>query len=349
MIYPVVGGERTLKALAAEAAANERQYQARVRTVLRSSYSGHWRRMLSPLLRALTLKCNNDHYRPVMDAIDLLERYLEQPLKEGAFFDPAETVPLEDVVPDRWRAAVVDDKGRVERIPYEPCVLVKLRDALRRQEIWVQGANRWRNPEGDLPQDFEENWDVHYDAVRQPQDPAKFVADLQKRHRQALDRFEQALATGTTGGVSIIRKHGNPWIKVSPLAKQEEPENLVAVKGEIERRWGTIDLLDMLKYAEFDTDFTSEFSSVATRETTSKEVLRRRLLLVLFALGTNMGIKRVAVTTRRSRSWAGWRARPSSATTWPTPTCGGRSTRACRWWRTGTPPTGACSTARTAT
>ncbi|MFD5437068.1 Tn3 family transposase [Kitasatospora sp. NPDC127067] len=304
VIYPVVGGERTLKALAAEAAANERKYQARVRTVLRSSYSGHWRRMLSPLLRALTLKCNNDHYRPVMDAIDLLERYLEQPLKEGAFFDPAETVPLEDVVPDHWRGAVVDDKGRVERIPYELCVLVALRDALRRREIWVEGANRWRNPDLDLPQDFDDNRDVHYDAISQPQDPAKFIEALKKKHREALDRFEQALATETTGGVSITVKHGNPWIKVSPLAKQEEPENLVAVKGEIERRWGTIDLLDMLKYAEFDTDFTAEFTSVATRETTSKESLRRRLLLVLFGLGTNMGIKRVAVTGKHGESEA---------------------------------------------
>ncbi|BBJ37580.1 hypothetical protein SSPO_002980 [Streptomyces antimycoticus] len=116
VIYPVVGGEKTLKALAAEAAANEVRYKARVRTVLRSSYSAHWRRMLSPLPGALELKCNNTAYRPVMDAIDLLKRYLEQPLKEGAFFDPAETVPLAGVVPEQWRAAVVDDKGRVE--PY---------------------------------------------------------------------------------------------------------------------------------------------------------------------------------------------------------------------------------------
>nr|WTB12019.1 DUF4158 domain-containing protein [Streptomyces antimycoticus] len=150
VIFSVVGGEKTLKALAAEAAANEARYKARVRTVLRSSYSAHWRRMLAPLLKALTLKCNNTEYRPVMDAINLLKRYLEQPLKEGAFFDSAETVPLDGVVSEQWRAAVVDDRGRIERIPYELCVLVSLRDALRRREIWVVGANRWRNPEDDL-------------------------------------------------------------------------------------------------------------------------------------------------------------------------------------------------------
>jgi hypothetical protein len=52
---------------------------------------------------------------------------------------------------------------------------------------------------------------------------------------------------GTAGGVTVTVRRGEPWIKVPPLDKQEEPENLAAVKAEIERRWGTIDLLDMLK------------------------------------------------------------------------------------------------------
>nr|WP_308433152.1 Tn3 family transposase [Streptomyces tanashiensis] len=236
VIFPVVG-EKTLKALATEAAANEAGYKARI-TVLRSSYSNHWRRMLSPLLSVLELKCNNTAYRPVMDAIDLLKRYLDQPIKDGAYFDEAERVPLDGVVPEQWRAAVVDDKGRVERIPYELCVLVSLRDALRRREIWVAGASRWRNPEDDLPPDFEDNRDVHYGAIRQPLDPGEFIDALQRKLREALTRFDSALKRGTTGGAEITRKHGEPWTKVSPLGKQEEPENLVALKAEIERRWG---------------------------------------------------------------------------------------------------------------
>nr|WP_158983924.1 Tn3 family transposase [Streptomyces lateritius] len=168
----------------------------------------------------------------------------------------------------------------------------------------MPGANRWRNPEDDLPPDFEDNRDVHYDAIRRPQDPEKFIEALQKRLREALTRFDTALELGTTGGVDIVRKQGEPWIKVSPLGKQEEPENLVALKAEIERRWGTIDLIDILKEADFATGFTGEFTSVATREAVPKAVLRRRLLLVLFALGTNMGIKRVAVTGKHGESEA---------------------------------------------
>ncbi|WP_406739500.1 Tn3 family transposase [Streptomyces sp. NBC_00853] len=237
--------------------------------------------------------------------MDLLKRYLDQPIaKDGAFFDESERIPLAGVVREEWRKAVVDERGRVERIPYELCVLVSLRDALRRREIWVPGAGRWQNPEDDLPPDFEDNRDVHYDAIRQPQDPGAFIGALKKRLRESSTRLDTALELGTTGGVDIVKKHGEPWIKVSPLAKQAEPENLVALKAEIERRWGTIDLIDILKEAEFATGFTSEFASVATREAVPKAVLRRRLLLVLFALGTNTGIKRVAVTGKHGESEA---------------------------------------------
>ncbi|MFG2638797.1 hypothetical protein ACGFX8_34485 [Streptomyces sp. NPDC048362] len=84
--------------------------------------------------------------------------------------------------------------------------------------------------------------------------------------------------------MDIVKRHGEPWIKLSPLGKQEESQNLVALKAEIKRRWGTIDLLDILKEAELATGFTGEFTSVATREAVPKAVLRRRLLLVLCAL-----------------------------------------------------------------
>jgi hypothetical protein len=46
-------------------------------------------------------------------------------------------------------------RQRVNRITYEMCVLQALRDQLRCKEIWVVGADRYRNPDDDVPQDFE--------------------------------------------------------------------------------------------------------------------------------------------------------------------------------------------------
>jgi len=39
----------------------------------------------------------------------------------------------------------------VDRLKYELCVLQVLRGRLRCKEIWVVGANRYRNPDEDLP------------------------------------------------------------------------------------------------------------------------------------------------------------------------------------------------------
>ena len=290
-IYPVVG-TRTLAGIIAEAKANEKSFNTRVRTKLRGSYSHHYRRGLPKLLRAVTFRSGNEAFRPVMEALALLDRYQDS---EVDFYAAADAVPLEHVVPDDWRAAVVDeDTGLIERIPYELCVLVALRKAIRRREIWVEGGNTWRNPDNDLPADFEDNRDVHYEALSKPRDPQAFIADLQKRHTAALDKLNRALKKGTAGGVKITAKKGEPWISVPPVAKQPEPGNLKALKEEISRRWGVIDLLNLLKDVDHVTGFTGDFSSVASRTITDPGVLPRRLLLCLYGLGTNVGIKRVA-------------------------------------------------------
>lgn len=291
-LYPVVS-EATLKDLVAEARANDTAFRQRVRTVLRSSYSSHYRRMLPKLLAALEFRCNNTAYRPVMDALDLLRRYTDRPARQR-YYDEKEKVPVEGVVPREWADAVIDDEGRVERIPYELCVLRSLREAIRRREVYVAGATRWRNPEDDLPSDFEANRDVHYAASRLPLDPTEFLADLKGRLGAALTRLDEGIAAGTTGGVKITTRRGEPWISVPPTPPVPEPANLAALKAEVERRWGVLDLLDILKEADFDAGFSEEFTSVASREITDRAVLRRRLLLVLFALGTNVGIRHVA-------------------------------------------------------
>ncbi|MDG3013662.1 Tn3 family transposase [Corynebacteriales bacterium D3-21] len=304
-LFPVVG-EKTLRELVREAKANDRVFAARVRTVLRGSYSNHYRRMLPPLLAALTFRCNNTAYRPVMAALELLHRYAGVDGKTR-FYAENETVPIDGVVPKAWREAVVDDRGRIERIPYELCVLVALRDAVRRREIYVEGAGRWRNPEDDLPGDFEASREVHYAALRQPVDPTQFVTGLRRRMSEALTRLDGALVDGTAGGVQVTSRRGEPWIAVPKLDPLPEPQRLQALKDEVIRRWGTLDLLDVLKDSDFLADFTAEFTSVASREVTDRDTLRRRLLLCLFGLGTNMGLKAIADTGEHGESEAALR------------------------------------------
>lgn len=170
-----------------EAKANKSAFRGRERTVLRSSCTGHSRQMLPHLLAALFLRSINSAYRPVMEEIELLSRYVGQ--DRVRYYDPAESVSIDGVVPVEWRGAVVNEQGKVERIPYVLCALIALGNAIRRREVWISGASRRRNPEEDPPQDFEENRDIRYDALRQPLDAAEFVAKLKSRHATSANSF----------------------------------------------------------------------------------------------------------------------------------------------------------------
>jgi TnpA family transposase len=166
-----------------------------------------------------------------------------------------------------------------------------LRDAIRRREIWVAGAGRWRNPETDLPADFDLQRDLHYQAIRQPRDAAAFVEGVKTRLDRSLRRLSTALATGAAGGVGIGTRRNQVWISVPRPAKQPEPTGLDALKAEVIDRWGMVSLLDVLKEADILTGFHREFTTIATREHLPPAELRRRILLALFGLGTNIGIR----------------------------------------------------------
>ncbi|GGN30061.1 hypothetical protein GCM10011609_87590 [Lentzea pudingi] len=95
-------------------------------------------------------------------------------------YGPGDNPPIEGVVPKAWRDGVTDENGQVERISYELCA-DHTAGALRRQEIWVVGAGRWRDPEEDLPSNFEDNRDVHYAALGKLLQAQEFVEDLKRR------------------------------------------------------------------------------------------------------------------------------------------------------------------------
>src|SRR6202790_2075724 len=87
-------------------------------------------------------------------------------------FPAEEEVPLDGVVRGLWRDAVEEKdaagRDRVNRVTYEVAVLEALREQLRCKEIWVVGANRYRNPDEDLPADFEVERASYYAALKLP-------------------------------------------------------------------------------------------------------------------------------------------------------------------------------------
>ncbi|ASY61231.1 Mobile element protein (plasmid) [Sinorhizobium sp. CCBAU 05631] len=185
-------------------------------------------------------------------------------------------------------------KGRVNRITYELCVLTQLRDCIRSKEIWVVGADRYRNPDDDLPWGFEVRRDAYYSGLNLTPDARAFTAGIRAELEHELRLLNETIPRN--GKVRLLWR-GENRISITPFKPLPEPKGLEAIKGEIGQRWPMTGLLDVLKEAALDTGLLDAFETSASRVALSREALDRRLLLCLYGLGTNAGLKRVAGAT----------------------------------------------------
>ncbi len=93
--------------------------------------------------------------------------------------------------------------------------------------------------------------------------------------------------------VKILRKPKG-HIKVAPLEPQPESVNLSRVKDQIGQAWANTNLLDILKETDLRVGWSEAFKSATAWENLDRATLQKRLLLCLFGLGTNTGLKRIS-------------------------------------------------------
>ena len=238
VVFPVVD-EQTLRDLVAEGEATGPLYRRHLHAVIRSSYRSHYRRML-PVLDALAFQSNNREHRPVLDALAVVGRHADSKLHD---YPAEETVPLDGVVPAAWRAAVIerDAQGRpqINRITYEICALQALRERLRCKEIWVEGADRYRNPDEGSARGFRDpagrtlrrpraaSGRRHLYRARADRDDrgARHVQPRPGRqplcsHPRARRRTDRAYAVGETGGT---RGAGRTQERNRPALADDQP------------------------------------------------------------------------------------------------------------------------------
>ena len=294
VLFPVVG-EQTLAALVKEYHAKGPVYRRHVHTLLRSSYSHHYRIMLPPILDALTFRSNNTTHQPIIKALV----WLKANRNSHKQFIACDEVPIDSVVRPQLQELLLesDPQGdqRINRINYEICVLQSLREGLKCKEIWVEGADQYRNPDDDLPSDYDSKRQDYYDVLTQPKDVEYFIGSLQQAMQNALSELEVNLPNNPK---VTLRSYGKKRIILSKSEPQSEPVELVRLKAEVARRWPMTTLLDILKETDLRTSFTDVFKSLGTRETLDRSTLQRRLLLCLYGLGTNAGIKRMLPSNR---------------------------------------------------
>lgn len=289
VIYPVANTD-TLQQIITEQEATA-AYDVELQRTARRSYARHYRQMVPPLFSVLTFRSDNSALRPLLQAVALIQRYIGTTL---TYFRETDEVPLDGVVPQAWLSQVVDmnpsGKQRINRISYELCVFQQLREQLRCRAVWVEGANRYRNPDEDLPVDFPEKRTLYYEALQQPQDAQTFINQLRQAMVSALSILNDGLAENEWLTLEPARKHP---LKLSPLPPQAQPTNLEFLKRDIQQEWPMTALLEIFKEADMRINFTEAFRSTASRENIDPITLRKRLLLCLYALGTNTGYQRM--------------------------------------------------------
>jgi TnpA family transposase len=273
-------------------------YRRSVQTTLKASYTSHYRKGLIRLLEVLAFRSSNTTHQPVIEALGLIGRHAHD--GNARYYPLGEHVPVHSGILGDWEELVWRDdrrgRRRVVRMAYEVVTFQALRDRLRCKEIWVEGADRWRNPDQDLPADFEERRAEHYQALRKPLDPSRFIDELLAEHRRELAALNDALPR--LAWLDVADRPGGA-IRLSPLDAAPEPRNLRRLKHEVERRWGTVPLIDMLKEAALRTGCLQAVTSVAGRADLDPQVLAERLLLCVYAYGTNTGLRAVAAGDHR--------------------------------------------------
>ena len=281
VVFPVASLD-TLSAIIREYKAAG-TFERQVHAVLRASYAGHYRRMLPAVLSALSFHSNNAVHRPVIEAIGWLKRFHEDGRRVVRL---DEGVPIENVIPSKWRDLVLEkdrqENFQVNCINYEICVLTALRERLRCKEIWVAGAEKHRNPDEDLPVDFEERRAEYYRELGRDADARAFTTALKSKLTDALTRLNRTIPSNPK---TRILWRGKNRISITPFAALPPAPAADTIQAELERRWPTTELIDVMTETAARTGFLDAFVTSGDRVILDPDTLKRRLLLCLYGLG----------------------------------------------------------------
>lgn len=280
-----------------------RNFAKKTKNIIRETvikrYSNSYRHIIFKILDHLKIHSGN---RLLIEALALIKRYQNS---RCSHYPVEEVVPLYNLISKQEQKNIIErddnNKQQVLRKDYECAVFKLLRIKLRHKEAWVENASKYRNPEDDLPKYFEEHRKEYFNLLGVPLSAEVFTDQLRQEMERYLKAFDDNYPKNDL--VSIVKKKGKPWILLTPLKKIEEPKTIQKIKEAVLSQWGIIDLLDVLKEVDLRENFTDCFSTAGNREILDRNSIRKRLLLCLFALGTNTGLKRTAGASRSAVSF----------------------------------------------
>lgn len=202
-----------------------------------------------------------------------------------------------DLVNPAWERAVFANPslpaGSADRDAYVLCVLEHFHKALRRRDVFATCSIRWADPrsklldgaewvarKGEITASLQLDGPVHAHL-------AELVGTADASWRQLADRIEEA---GPDAGVRLVPdEQGRMRLDVEPLARNIEPDSLVALRQALEGMMPRADLPEVLLEVHAWTGFLDEFTHIAGGPAARLEDLAVSLAAVLVAESCNIG------------------------------------------------------------
>ena len=181
---------------------------------------------------------------------------------------------------------------RINKLSYEMVVCGEVRRKLSYKGLWIDKGYRYRDPKKDEPPDFDKNKVQYYKELGLPLDVMEFIALLKADMTSGLSSLNETILANDK--VTLSDKNGG-HIKISPSLPQKLPENLVELHNEIIKRWGYINLIDAFQESNVRIGFTRHLETVGKYSNMDTDNLVMRLLLSLYAIGTNTGLKGISI------------------------------------------------------
>lgn len=289
-IYPEVSREKLLEIID-DLEKRGPWFKEQVQNKIKSTYSHGNRVVLLLILSAFSLKAEHADYQPFIQAIEFIKKHWNKTDTENYLTTP----PVENIIPTAWENAVfTDDKQKsINKYNYEVVVLEQLKSFLGYKAIWIENSYRYRNPKDDLPLDFKENKQKYLKMLGLPNRGNSFTKKLKTLLTGRLHSLNKSIVNNDK--VKIKTSKANKNISISPSDAQEAPKNLEALQQEIIKRWSSINLIDILKECDLLINFTNKMETIGRSSKISPRDLRKRLLLCLYGIGSNTGLKRISI------------------------------------------------------
>ena len=191
-----------------------------------------------------------------------------------------------------WAARIAGPDGLLNRPAYTFLVLERLREALRRRDVYAPVSQRWADPRAQLLTGAA--WEATRDQVatslghdlHPERELAMLAADLDAAYRAVATR----LADNDAVRIETVDGHDRPVL--TALDKLDEPPSLLALRAAVDDLLPRIDLPDVLLEVAGWTGFLHEFTHVSEGAARAED-LGVSICAVLFAEACNIGLEPV--------------------------------------------------------